>query len=109
MSEYDIGCWNCKEPVTLEDRRENDGDCPYCESELDLETYFLSVAAERDALKDELNNQVKVLSDIRSCLERANSNGLINDTIWFDREMPETLFDFIDIAIQALDNQRGAE
>jgi len=56
MSEYDIQCWSCKDPVTLEARRENDGDCPNCSSELDLEDYFCSLARDNAELQQQLGD-----------------------------------------------------
>lgn len=44
-----ITCWSCKKPVAFEARTNNDGDCPHCQVELDLETYL-----ERYLEKDEL-------------------------------------------------------
>jgi hypothetical protein len=32
-------CWSCKEPVTLDERGDADGNCPHCNAELDLETW----------------------------------------------------------------------
>jgi hypothetical protein len=34
-----LTCWSCKALVTLKQRENNDGDCPHCQAELDLETY----------------------------------------------------------------------
>ena len=33
-------CLNCKGNVSLDERRENDGDCPICGAEMDLELYL---------------------------------------------------------------------
>lgn len=32
-------CWSCKEPVSLSERADNDGNCPHCRFELDLEDW----------------------------------------------------------------------
>ena len=32
-----IQCWHCQKIVTLEARANNDGHCPICETEIDLE------------------------------------------------------------------------
>jgi hypothetical protein len=32
-------CWSCKEPVSLSERADHDGNCPHCSAELDLETW----------------------------------------------------------------------
>ena len=92
MSEYDIGCWNCKEPVTLEDRRQNDGDCPYCGCELNMEVYFLLVAAELDALKEFKQG---VYQYLRECQPSTKE----------EIELYESFSHFI----RSLDSWRGAE
>ena len=77
MSEFEIKCWNCKKPVTLEARQENDGYCPNCQSELDLECYLESaleihngllgerviLLQEIEQLKAELNRQTEGKGD----------------------------------------------
>jgi len=35
-------CWSCKAPVTMANRADADGNCPYCEAELDLEDWPLA-------------------------------------------------------------------
>lgn len=32
-------CWNCKNPVTMTQRADADGDCPHCNAELDIESW----------------------------------------------------------------------
>jgi len=32
-----IECWSCGAEMTLNERSENDGDCPYCGSEIELD------------------------------------------------------------------------
>lgn len=32
-------CWSCKEPVTMAQRADADGDCPHCRAELDIEDW----------------------------------------------------------------------
>lgn len=48
-----------------------------------------------------MNNdkELAALIAVKACLEKANSDGLIKDTIWIQGS-PETLFDFIDSAIE---------
>lgn len=37
-------CWSCRKPVTLNQRGDADGECPYCRAELDLEMWPLETA-----------------------------------------------------------------
>lgn len=34
-----IVCWSCKEVITLRDRSENDGFCPLCNQEIELDDH----------------------------------------------------------------------
>ncbi|MEG0869417.1 MAG: hypothetical protein RSD49_01455 [Hafnia sp.] len=33
----ELVCWSCKKPMTHEQRSENDGHCPFCNVEIDLD------------------------------------------------------------------------
>jgi Zn finger protein HypA/HybF involved in hydrogenase expression len=33
----DFNCWACYKPVTYEQLSENDGECPHCHNEIELE------------------------------------------------------------------------
>jgi DNA-directed RNA polymerase subunit RPC12/RpoP len=45
-------CWSCKKNFTLKDRRNNDGHCPHCKVELDLETYIEKFIERVELIKD---------------------------------------------------------
>lgn len=32
-------CWSCKQPVTMKQRADADGNCPHCNAELDIELW----------------------------------------------------------------------
>lgn len=51
MSKHVIQCWNCGTRLTLDERSENDGECPECDSELALDDYFEDALTERDELR----------------------------------------------------------
>ena len=61
MSDKTIVCWNCKEQITLQARQENDGDCPICGAEIDLECYLESAL---DIHKGLLGKRVILLQEI---------------------------------------------
>lgn len=35
-------CWSCKQPATMAQRADADGDCPHCKAELDIESWPFS-------------------------------------------------------------------
>jgi transcription initiation factor IIE alpha subunit len=69
MSEYLIGCWNCKEQITLQARQENDGDCPNCGAELDLECYLESALEIHKGLLGERVILLQEIEDLKAELE----------------------------------------
>jgi len=40
-----IDCWACGTYMTLDERGDNDGDCPICNAEIDLEPYLAKALA----------------------------------------------------------------
>ena len=66
MSELrQVECWACCAIVTFDERSDNDGDCPHCNSELDLECYLLSA-------KDQVQHQAAEISKLKEQLAKAN-------------------------------------
>ncbi|KSQ40156.1 hypothetical protein APB26_02505 [Pseudomonas aeruginosa] len=54
MSEVTITCWQCEESMTLAQRGDEDGQCPHCGVEVDLEDYLIAAKAEAQALREEV-------------------------------------------------------
>ncbi|HCF5790972.1 hypothetical protein ACM7EK_30290 [Pseudomonas aeruginosa] len=54
MSEVTITCWQCEESMTLAQRGDEDGQCPHCGAEVDLEDYLIAAKAEAQALREEV-------------------------------------------------------
>lgn len=54
MSDVTITCWQCEESMTLAQRGDEDGQCPHCGVEVDLEDYLIAAKAEAQALRDEV-------------------------------------------------------
>lgn len=38
--QYAITCWSCKTQLSLDSRADEDGYCPHCHAEIDLEDYL---------------------------------------------------------------------
>ncbi len=55
MSEVTITCWQCEESMTLAQRGDEDGQCPHCGVEVDLEDYLIAAKAEAQALREEVS------------------------------------------------------
>jgi predicted secreted hydrolase len=51
MSGVFIECWHCNVQVTLAERSDEDGFCPHCMCELDLEDYLVQSVAAIDTLR----------------------------------------------------------
>lgn len=67
MSEVFIECWTCHTQVTLAERSDEDGCCPHCMCELDLEDYLVQSVAAIDTLRtanQRLEVEVKRLRQI---------------------------------------------
>ncbi|HBO9153613.1 hypothetical protein [Pseudomonas aeruginosa] len=54
MSEVTITCWQCEESMTLAQRGDEDGQCPHCGVEVDLEDYLIAAKGEAQALREEV-------------------------------------------------------
>ncbi|HHM6104662.1 TPA: hypothetical protein ACRL9Z_001764 [Pseudomonas aeruginosa] len=60
MSDVTITCWQCEESMTLAQRGDEDGQCPHCGVEVDLEDYLIAAKAEAQALREERDSQQRV-------------------------------------------------
>lgn len=74
MSEEFIECWHCNMPVTLAERGDNDGFCPHCMCELDLDDYLCQSVATINQLRAELaaikaQEPVTLSDDVREYLQ----------------------------------------
>ena len=74
-----ITCYNCNEIISLESRRNNDGDCPHCGVELCMEDYYLTAVDELGVIKDKINNVLFVVNEWHSDAERLSD--LIKDIL----------------------------
>ncbi len=76
MSEVTITCWQCEESMTLAQRGDEDGQCPHCGVEVDLEDYLIAAKAEAQALRGEVAQQkflTKVENDaLKIMTDKAN-------------------------------------
>ncbi|HCF2029388.1 TPA: hypothetical protein SL605_000779 [Pseudomonas aeruginosa] len=76
MSEVTITCWQCEESMTLAQRGDEDGQCPHCGVEVDLEDYLIAAKAEAQALREEVAQQkflTKVENDaLKMMTDKAN-------------------------------------
>ncbi|MEF2104291.1 hypothetical protein [Pseudomonas aeruginosa] len=73
MSEVTITCWQCEESMTLDQRSDEDGQCPHCGVEVDLEDYLIAAKAEAQALREEVaraeqhrNDQADLIVSLRT-------------------------------------------
>lgn len=73
MSEVTITCWQCEESMTLAQRGDEDGQCPHCGVEVDLEDYLIAAKAEAQALREEVarseqhrNDQADLIVSLRT-------------------------------------------
>ncbi|HCG0940083.1 TPA: hypothetical protein NJF81_001054 [Pseudomonas aeruginosa] len=90
MSEVTITCWQCEESMTLAQRGDEDGQCPHCGVEVDLEDYLIAAKAEAQALREEvaaLRARVVVLPSVDNVMnivmryqwnEKTNVTGTTN-------------------------------
>ncbi|MDP5858761.1 hypothetical protein P3858_29685 [Pseudomonas aeruginosa] len=61
MSDVTITCWQCEESMTLAQRGDEDGQCPHCGVEVDLEDYLIAAKAEAQAQVEELAQALRHL------------------------------------------------
>lgn len=61
-------CWSCKKNFTLKDRRSNDGNCPHCQVELDLETYIERFIERVELVKDAESYLDSFITDIEQSM-----------------------------------------
>lgn len=59
-----IKCWACNFRMTLEQRSANDGDCPYCQAEIELEDgYEVEVPPTTGQLSNPLAQRLRTNAD----------------------------------------------
>lgn len=59
-----IKCWACNFRMTLEQRSANDGDCPYCQAEIELgDGYEVEVPPTTGQLSNPLTQRMRTLAD----------------------------------------------
>lgn len=69
MSEVFIECWHCHTQVTLAERSDEDGFCPHCASELDLDDYLEQSVAAIDAIRADNKRLEGEVERLREALE----------------------------------------
>lgn len=121
-----LECWSCKAGFTLSERADCDGCCWKCGVEIDLHGYVEKISAEverlraeikdlqhtsvkeavfdivceeRDTLRTQLSERGAQLQVVRDSLQAANGTAII-DTLWSSGSPAETLFDYIDAALE---------
>lgn len=72
-------CWSCKQPVSMRERADADGDCPHCSVELDIEDWPFSSkpAAQQQGEVERLRYKAELYDEV---WQKARDMGFANVT-----------------------------